>query len=77
MKITKYKNKNLACFQKNELKNIFETAKKIEILNEMKQQGISFDELRGNHEKMENLASIISSKTSDDRDNHEIIFFSK
>ena len=72
MNIYKLKNKNIVCFQKEELKNIFEVAQKTEFLNEIKKQGISLEDLKNDQNKMENLASIVSDRTSNSRDDHEI-----
>jgi len=54
------------------LKNIFEVAQKTEFLNEIKKQGISLEDLKNDQNKMENLASIVSDRTSNSRDDHEI-----
>lgn len=64
--------KNIVCFSKTELQSIFEVAKKTELFAEMTKQKISFGDLRDEPEKMKNLTSTISDRTSNDRDEHEI-----
>ena len=72
MNIVKLKNRNIVCFQKQELQNIFEVAKKAELLHEMKDREVLLEDLQNEPNKMENLAKIISDRTSNDRDDHEI-----
>lgn len=72
MNISKLKNKNIACFPKEELQSIFSIAKKAELLEEIKRQGLFLEDLQNDYGKMESLASIISDKTSNDTDDHEI-----
>jgi len=68
----KKKNVNIVCFDKDELLKLFETAKKSEIVNELSKQKISFDDLKKNPAEMERVAGILSQKTANDRDEHEI-----
>jgi len=72
MNISKLKNKNIACFSKKELKKIFEMAKKTELLEKIRKQDISFENLQSNYEKMTEVAGIISKNISNDRNDHEI-----
>lgn len=72
MEFFKLKNKNIVCFAKEELQNIFEIAKKTELSEEIIKQKTSLENLREDYGKMKNLADIISAKTSNDRDDHEI-----
>lgn len=72
MNISKLKNKNIVCFQKEELQNIFELAKKSELLNEIEKAGVSLDDLRDNFIEIDNLTSTVSNRTSHNRDDHEI-----
>jgi hypothetical protein len=66
------KNKYLICFPKEELSRILEIQGKKDISIEMQKQGITFDDLRKNPEKMKNIATALSKKNSNDRDYHEI-----
>ncbi len=72
MNFFKFKNKNIVCFKKEELQNIFEVAKKAEFFDEIEKQKISLEDLRSDPDKMENLAKIVSDRTSNGRDDHEI-----
>ena len=46
MKLYKIKNKNIICFLKDELSKLFEVAKKVELLQEIRKQNFSFDDLK-------------------------------
>ena len=72
MNFYKLRNKNIICFPKKELVKLFEIAKKTELLQEMRNRDISFDDLRNDFPKMTRLANVISQKTSKDRDDHEV-----
>lgn len=72
MYTSKLKNKNIVCFKKEELQNIFSIAKKEKLLEEVKKQGLSLRDLQNDYRKMESLASVIADKTSSDTDDHEI-----
>lgn len=71
MSFYKIKDKSIICFTKDELITSFEVTKKIELLQEMRSRGISFDDLR-NNSQMNQLASIAAQRISDDRDDPEI-----
>lgn len=72
MKFSKFFNKNIVCFEKNELKQIFEDAKKQEFKEELRKRKISFSCLRNNMQVMEDMAGEMGEKTAQDRDEHEI-----
>jgi len=72
MNITKLSSKNIVCYTKDELKNIFEISKKIELVDEMEKQGISMQSLASDPNKMKTLAGNISEKTLKDTNDHEI-----
>jgi len=72
MRFYKIKSENIICFQKSELSKLFEVTKKIELLQEMKERNISFDDLRNDYLKMEKLAGIVGERGAQNRDEHEV-----
>lgn len=72
MNFLKLKNINCVCFTKTELSELFKSAKKQEMSEEMKKHGYSFDDLRRDYSKMEQLATIVGEKGAQHRDEHEI-----
>lgn len=73
MKLFKFKDKNIICFHKSELSELFSDTRKTEILEEMLEQKISFDDLRKDYSKAGDVVDGALRKTRpNDRDEHEI-----
>lgn len=72
MNLLKTNGKNILCFSKEELSKLFGSAKKAELIEEIENQNLFINNLRGNPQKMHKIAKIISDKTSQHRDDHEI-----
>jgi len=72
MKFYKIKNENIVCFLRDELSKLFEVAKKIELLQEIKKQNFSFDDLRADYTKMKKVADTVGERGAQHRDEHEI-----
>jgi hypothetical protein len=68
----KLKNKNIICFSKPELALLFKNAKIDESRQEMRRKGISYDDLRNDKCKILEIATIISSRAVEDKNEHEI-----
>ena len=72
MKLYKIKNKNIICFLKDELSKLFEVAKKVELLQEIRKQNFSFDDLKTDYSKMKKIADTVGERGAQHRDEHEI-----
>ena len=72
MNLFKTNNRKILCFTKNELSELFENSKKLELVEEIENRNLSTEDLRNNPQKMFKIAKIISDNTSQHRDNHEI-----
>lgn len=67
-----YQKENLLCFPREELFHLFEVSKKRELLEEMTKLGFTFEDLRNDYSKMEQIADAVGDRGARDRDEHEI-----
>ena len=72
MNYLKIQNKLVICFDKFELKQLFENAKKADIIIEMEKKGLSFNDLRNNKQKMIEISDALADKTVEHKNEHEI-----
>ncbi|MBN1325542.1 hypothetical protein JW977_00975 [Candidatus Falkowbacteria bacterium] len=72
MNYLRIKSQLFICFNKLELKQLFESAKKAEIIIEMKKMGLSFNDLRNNKQKMIEISDALADKTVEHKNEHEI-----
>lgn len=72
MNYLKVQSKNIICFDKSELKLLIENAKKKEIMDEMTQKNLNFDDLRQDKQKMSEISNAIAHKTVEHKEEHEI-----
>jgi len=68
----KFKNKNIACFNKVELEFFYQKTLLLEILKEMRKRNVSFDDLKNDIQKMLDISDVASKRTSKNKEEHEI-----
>lgn len=62
----------ILCFSKEELLRIFKASKNEELIREMTERGVSFNDLRDNPELMREIADAVGERGAADRDEHEV-----
>ncbi len=72
MKFYYYKGLNLICFEKNDLRDIFQQGKFSELLKELKRQKLSFTDLHGNKKLMDEITDVIVAKGNKRKEDIEI-----
>jgi len=68
------KKHNFICYTKNELFNLIKIQKGYEMISAMLKNNFTFNEVKNDPNKMEQIVGPVSNKLANDRDEHEIIF---
>lgn len=72
MNYFKIKDRNIVCFNEIELDSLYKQEKLSEILQEMRRQNTSFDDLKNDEQKMLDISTVISENASKNKEEHEI-----